>query len=394
MKPPRGRILVVDDDPGMLRTVERILRPAHEVLGVPSGDRALAAIREDGFDVAIVDIRMPGMDGFDVTRAIKQHRPKTEVILVTGSVTDLDDKLVRSVQERAGFFITKPFSRSVLTSLVDRCLEIRRLEDERDSLIARLTEDLARARRYQQALLPKGLPRMFGPVLVASAYLSCESVGGDLFDVLPLPEEKLLLMVADVVGHGVAAALVTGMVKTAVGRSLQDQPELVPIARAVLDTLAPLGKHRYVTLFLALVDVRERALHYLNAGHPPGLLWRAGGPTRELGATTPLLSYGLGLVPRPAVTVPFGPGDRLALYSDGLYELRDPGGNDYGRERLCREISAHRGGIVEVVEGVMRGVQDHAGGRPPEDDLTLLIAEFGRAGDRPKAGAAGSRTTG
>ncbi len=380
MKPSGKRILVVDDDPAMLRTVERILSPAHEVQGFESGKSALAAFEQQPFDVAIVDVRMPGMDGFEVTHAIKSTNPRTEVILVTGSVTDLDDKLVRSVKERAGYFITKPFSRAVLTSLVDRSLEIQSLEAERDNLIRTLTEDLGRARRYQQALQPKGLPRSFGPIRVASAYLPSESVGGDLFDVMPLGEHRLLLMVADVVGHGVAAALVTGMVKTAIGRSLQDKEGLVPMARGVIETLAPLGPHRFVTMFLGMIDVRRRTLDYVNAGHPPAFIWGGDRETRSLDATTPLLSYGIGMSPEPARKVPFGPGERLALYTDGLYEIRDPAGNEFGRERIAKTLVEKKGSLEELVAATTKVTKRHAGGRPPDDDLTLLVAEFGREG--------------
>jgi sigma-B regulation protein RsbU (phosphoserine phosphatase) len=375
MKPSHGRVLAVDDDAAMLRTVERILAPAHEVQGASSGDEALRLFRESPFDVAIIDIRMPGMDGFQLTRALKALRPSTEVILVTGSISDLDEKLVRSVQERAGFFITKPFSRTVLTSLVERCLEIQVLERERDDLIRRLTEDLERARRFQQALLPRGLPRAFGPIQVASAHVSCETVGGDLFDALPLPGDRLMLMVADVAGHGVAAALVTGMVKAAVSQAMQDQAEIVPAVRVILDTLAPLGQQRMVTLFLAIVEPKRRVLHYLNAGHPPALLWAAGKSPVQLPATTPLLSYGIGLSKEPVMTQVFAPGDRLGLYSDGLYEVRDPAGNEYGRERLLQKL-AGRGRLEAIAEGLVREANRHAGGRPAEDDLTVLLAEF------------------
>jgi phosphoserine phosphatase RsbU/P len=376
VKPGHGRILAVDDDAAMLRTVERILAPVHAVRGCASGEEALQAFRAEIFDVAIIDIRMPGMDGFELTRAVKQLRPATEVILVTGSISDLDEKLVRSVKERAGFFITKPFSRAVLTSLVERCLEIQALERERADLVRRLTDDLERARRFQIALLPKNLPRSFGPIRVAAAYLSCEEVGGDLYDVVPLPDERLLFLVADVAGHGVAAALVTGMIKTAVGRSMQERADLADAANAVLQTLAPLSQQRVITLVLALVDPRRRTLDYLNAGHPPALVWGPDGRSETLDATTPLLSFGLGLSKEPVRRRPFRPGERLAIYSDGMYEVLDPAGNEYGRDRLLRDLAASRGRLDTAAERVMAATRDHAAGRPPEDDLTLLLAEF------------------
>src|SRR5258705_86706 len=215
MKTRSARVLVVDDDPAMLRTVERILAPRHEVRGFSTGEEAIEAVKREPFDVAIVDVRMPGLDGFEVTRAIRALRPRTEVVLVTGSVTDLDDKLVRAIEERAFYFITKPFSKTVLTSLVSWCLDMQQLAEERDALILRLTEDLERARRFQQALLPQGLPKSFGALRAASAWVSCETVGGDLYDIVPLPGDRLFLMVADVAGHGGAAALLVRMSKTA-----------------------------------------------------------------------------------------------------------------------------------------------------------------------------------
>jgi len=215
---------------------------------------------------------------------------------------------------------------------------------------------------------------------VASAWASCETVGGDLYDVTPLPGDRLALMVADVAGHGVAAALLVGMVKTAVERGMNecvvgDRIDLAPAARAVLETLAPLNKNRVLTLFLAVVDAPAGTLHYLNAGHPPAVLWRPGSEPRELGATTPLLSFGIGMAPKPSASVPFAPGDRLAIFSDGLYELRDPEGGEYGRERLMKALTAKRGSIEKVVDEVIQETRRHSGGRPPEDDVTLLVAE-------------------
>ncbi|HKB07804.1 MAG TPA: SpoIIE family protein phosphatase [Candidatus Polarisedimenticolia bacterium] len=383
MKTGTARVLVVDDDPAMLRTVERILAPRHEVHGFSSGEEAIEAAKREEFDVAIVDVRMPGLDGFEVTRAIKALRPRTEVVLVTGSVTDLDDKLVRAIEERAFYFITKPFSKAVLTSLVAWCLDMQRLAAERNDLIRRLTEDLERARRFQRALLPQGLPKNFGTIRAASAWVSCETVGGDLYDVVPLGEDRLFVMVADVAGHGVPAALLVGMIKTAVGRVLSENTgreriDLAPAARAVLDILEPLNVARVVTALFGIVDVPGRTLHYLNAGHPPGALWKPGEAPRLLAATTPLLSHGIGLSKNPTAIAPFAPGERLAIYSDGLYEVRDPSGNEFGRDRLLQVLTGGKGAIEDVVQSAMKQTDRHAGGRPPEDDLTLLVLESGR----------------
>lgn len=379
MKTTRGRILAVDDDAAMLRTVERILSSSHDVRSASSGDEALRLLKQEPCDVAIIDIRMPGMDGYALTRAIKEMRPATEVILVTGSVSDLDEKLIRSVQERAGFFITKPFSRSVLTSLVDRCLEIQDLERERDDLIQRLTDDLERARRFQLALLPRGLPRSFGPLSVAAGHLSCERVGGDLHDVASLPDGRILLTVADVAGHGVAAALVTGMIKTALGATVRDNPDLAQVAGAVLDTLAPLSARRVITLLLVLINPRTKSIDYLNAGHPPALVWGGKEGPGLLEATTPLLSFGLGFSKDPVKSRSFRPGERLALYSDGMYEVQNPAGEDLGRERFLESIASGRETLDQAARRLIDQSVRHAGGRPPEDDLTLLLAEFVKA---------------
>jgi sigma-B regulation protein RsbU (phosphoserine phosphatase) len=203
-------------------------------------------------------------------------------------------------------------------------------------------------------------------------------VGGDLYDVAPLPDGRLLLAVADVAGHGVAAALVTGMIKTALGASTREEPDLAATATAVLDTLAPLSQQRVITLLLVLANPRTRTIDYLNAGHPPAIVWGKEG-TVLLHATTPLLSFGLELSKEPVRTHAFRPGDRLALYSDGMYEVRDPAGEEFGRERFTDTVVA--AGPERLDQSVRRLVDQavrHAGGRPPEDDLTLLLAEFAK----------------
>src|SRR6185436_13814402 len=104
-----ARILVVDDEPGMLRAVMRVLSPRHQVVAVATPSEALALLSTFEPDLAILDVRMPEMDGFELTARLKSERPDLDVILMTGSLSELDAKLVRAIRENAFYFIQKPF---------------------------------------------------------------------------------------------------------------------------------------------------------------------------------------------------------------------------------------------------------------------------------------------
>src|SRR4030095_9842310 len=143
-----------DDEPGMLRAVDRVLSKDHHVVGTRLSRDALSMAGEFEPDLAIVDIRMPDLDGFELMAQLKARFPGLDVILMTGSVDDLDEKLVRAIRSSAFYFIQKPFDREVLKTLVERCVELRwRREDHRQNL-KRLETEMAEARAFQQSLLP------------------------------------------------------------------------------------------------------------------------------------------------------------------------------------------------------------------------------------------------
>jgi DNA-binding NtrC family response regulator len=116
---------------------------------------AVDAARGEAFDVAILDVRMPGMDGFDVMAALKALQPELDVILMTGSVHEADARLIRAIRERAFFFLTKPFDRDVLLALVSRCLELRRANAENRLHVERLELELRAAQRSRRASCPR-----------------------------------------------------------------------------------------------------------------------------------------------------------------------------------------------------------------------------------------------
>ena len=147
------RILVVDDDASMLRTVERVLRSTYDIVTASSPTEALERAAGTRPYIAILDIRMPEMDGFELMGALKELDPDIRVILMTGGVYDIDEQLIRAIREEAFYYITKPFDRDVLKALVKRCIEVRYLEDENRRHVLDLQEALKKLQTAQDQLI-------------------------------------------------------------------------------------------------------------------------------------------------------------------------------------------------------------------------------------------------
>ena len=370
MKP--ARILVVDDDAGMLRAVERVLSEEHRVIATLRSREALSVAGEFHPELAIVDIRMPDLDGFDLMTQLKARFPALDVILMTGSVDDLDEKLVRAIRSRAFYFIQKPFDREVLKTLVERCLELRwRREDHRQNL-KRLETEMAEARAFQQSLLPDR-ERIVNRVAVCCRYTPCSALGGDLYDYAAAAAGRTALLIADVSGHGVSAAMLTGIVKSAFHASHVDGFEPLAVVQRVSTGLAAFRPDQFVTLVAALISPEERQMRYVNAGHPPAVVWGGAREPQWLESTGPLVSPVLTASTWRAPAVAIEEGDHVLFYTDGVSE---PLADDDGRaeEPLTAAIRRASEGGVALVDAILEEVHQKLVGLPQPDDLTLLTA--------------------
>jgi sigma-B regulation protein RsbU (phosphoserine phosphatase) len=368
-----ARILVVDDEPGMLRAVERVLSADHRVVGTRLSREALAVAAEFHPDLAIVDIRMPDLDGFELMAQLKGRFPAVDVILMTGSVDELDEKLVRAIRSPAFYFIQKPFDREVLRTLVDRCIELRmRREDHRQNL-KRLETEMAEARAFQQSLLPAH-DATVNCVAVCCRYSPYSGLGGDLYDYADAARGRTALLIADVSGHGVSAAMLTGIVKSAFHASHVDGFEPLAVVQRVSMGLAAFSPDRFVTLVAALICPDQRELRYVNAGHPPIALWRQAGEPRWLERTGPLISPALTTSTWNAPVAPMREGDHLLLYTDGISEtIADEDGR--AEERFATLIARAPEGGASLLDAILAEVHHELAGRPQADDLTLLTAK-------------------
>ncbi|HZM15636.1 MAG TPA: SpoIIE family protein phosphatase [Candidatus Krumholzibacteria bacterium] len=366
-----ARILIVDDEPGIQRAAQRILERRHRVTLASSGAQALEILETKPQDLAIVDVRMPGMTGFEVLKSIKSRHPDTEVIIMTGSVSNPDEKLVESLRERAFYFIRKPFEKPVLETLVERCLERQRLERENRAYTRTLEEDLERARAFQRLLLPGWFPRL--PGLRGDVwYRPSERLGGDFYDFFTLGSTAIGVVLADVAGHGVMAALYTGMLKAEMRAVQEDWRDLRRLFRRVNERLLPLARNQFTTAVLAVLDLASREVRYVSAGHPSilddeGRAWESTGPP-------------LGILPGVDFEVrsfPLGSRRRLLFHTDGITEARSVGGAEFGDERLRRVFAASLTTPPDAaLAALVHGVEEFSQGRALEDDATAILLEY------------------
>ncbi len=251
----------------------------------------------------------------------------------------------------------------------------RRAAAEKEEAERRSHHELEIARRVQARLFPQSLPPS-RTLEYAGSCIQAREVGGDYFDFLSLGQERLGLVVGDIAGKGIAAALLMANLQA----NLRSQcatalEELAGFLRAVNQLFHEnTVESAYATLFFAEYDDRERRLRYANCGHLPGLLLRRDGSVERLSAT----AYVLGLFPEWDCEIGerrLDPGDVLALYTDGITETFDAAEQEFGEERLLASLRRHRSLAPDaLVESVVEDVR-RFGPHEQSDDVTLIVAK-------------------
>lgn len=236
---------------------------------------------------------------------------------------------------------------------------------------ARADSELQVAREIQKSLLPAVLPSIPGFEVAASSE-PCFSVGGDLFDVIPLAFGRFAIILADVSGKGTPASLIMAFAHAAFRSLAGGQPPVDLLAR-VSELIRNANKtHRYATCFYAELDPRARHMAYVNAGHLPPSIVR-GEQTIELKTGGSVL----GLLPGTTFEqgeVTFQPGDVLAIYSDGVSEAQSPGEEEFGPEGVVGCVRALRDrSATEILRALEQSLTEFAAGRPYADDRTAVI---------------------
>lgn len=249
-----------------------------------------------------------------------------------------------------------------------------------DAAVAKsaLDKELALAGEIQAGLLP-GESYAFNTLACAGTHVSCEEIGGDYYDFIPLGEDVLTVTIADVTGHGPSSALLMVACKTML-------TTLVDIGVPLVERVGRLNEYilhhssvsQFITFFHAEIDIRAKTLSYCNAGHNPPMLLSQDGPVQKLPPVTPPL--GIAAVSFETETVRFEPGTRLVMYTDGVTEAANPDGELFEEQRLESLLTKHRRqGAGAMKDTVMAAVFGFSAGSRQCDDVTLAVVEFAGA---------------
>jgi sigma-B regulation protein RsbU (phosphoserine phosphatase) len=377
------RILVVDDAKvnRMLLTHE-LEKQGYLVASAEHGRQALEMLTATSFDLVLLDVEMPEMDGYETLEFMKndvifRHLP---VIMVT-SIDDIASA-VRCIEMGAEDYLHKPFNPVLLQARVSASLDKKRLRDQELEYLKLLERELEIGREIQMSFLPAELPRAAGWEIAASL-IAAREVAGDFYDAYTMgSDESICLVVGDVCDKGVGAALFMTLFRSLLRFTMGATNafgERSPAAKLkyavtltnnyIADTHGDTGM--FATIFFGLLDPKKGILTYINAGHEPPVIFGVNGKQRLLKST----GLAVGVVPDwefKVEQVLMEAGDLFFAYTDGASEMTDSDGNFFGKERLLGLLEKNGKPASALVEDINGQVIAHIGDANQFDDITLM----------------------
>lgn len=378
-----AKILIVDDQAENCAVLQRRLeREGHSCASVHDGATALSRLAAEPFDLVLLDILMPGIDGREVLRRIKADEKLRHLPVIMISALDQLESVVECIEQGAEDYLPKPFNPVLLRARIGSSLDRKRLRDAEQAAFAALQEsqeklaaELAEAAAYVQGVLPP--PLSAGPVRASWEFLPSSSLGGDAFGYGPLRDGLFGICLLDVCGHGVGAALLSISVLNVIrAESLPGVDFTDPSAvLAGLNTAFPMERHgeMFFTAWCGIYDPRTRQLRYAAGGHPPAIMVRPDGATELLAAKGPVIGAVPGMEFSPAAAnVPSG--SRIFVFSDGAYEIARADGTmmTHADLRALLARAPADGGVPWVMERLRETNAQAAF----DDDVSLVELSF------------------
>jgi phosphoserine phosphatase RsbU/P len=373
-------VLVVDDAPANIQVVHSILKNDFKIRVATSGAKALDLVKiKPQPDLILLDVEMPDMDGYEVCKILRATPEFRDipVIFLTGKTESGDE--TRGFEVGAVDYIHKPFAPAVVKARVHTHLVLREAREQLARQLLYINNELEMAREIQLSILPRETPKIKG-LEIAARYIPMSSVAGDFYDFIIVDEKRLGVLVADVSGHGLAAALIASMLHAALAAQFDHASDPGRVLAGLHQALCGKFRRHFVTAVYVFVDMEKRSMSYAGAGHPPLLLWR-----KSTQNASEVVENGLplGLFPDSAYSVgqiPVEPGDKAVLYTDGILETESPSEQQFGVDLFKRFLESNHNLTADLFADSLldelSSWSKHPRGQGQEDDITFLTIDF------------------
>mgnify|MGYP000468094524 CR=1 FL=1 len=389
-------VLIVDDEPDRIRFLSELLRDSCEQMAAKDGQEALELVSRRKPDLILLDVLMPGMNGYEVCRRLQDDPGTADIPIIFVTAKDEVEDEAHGLELGAVDYITEPLNPSVVKRRVHTHLKLKenrqKLEEERTRLqdahrqlstaMDRIEHDIEVAGEIQDAMLPGDRPSPFpDAVEIASRYEPEARVGGDFFDYRAVNDDQMAIILADVCGHGLDAAFVTGVIKMTfeLGNNALLQPKnFVDLLNDFLLRFTPIAS--FATVVYGLYNRRERKLRFVNGGHSPfPIRVRPGEDARPLTETSSLVLGATESVTAREETFEMVGDDKLVLTTDGVTEAEKggPGGEQFGFDRLLDAVSRYADRKpADIVSSLYGELCDFRETGRQSDDIAILSLAF------------------
>ncbi len=380
-----AKILVVDDEPDLeilLRQKFRrkIRSGVLTLIFAQNGVEALEQLKKhDDVDMVLSDINMPQMDGLTLLHQLNELNRDLRAVIVTAYG---DMKNIRTAMNRGAFdFITKPIDFTDLETTISKTLAhleiMREALRSRDELVA-LRRELGVAARMQESILPTVFPTDSRFEIHASMTPALE-VGGDFYDFFKVEDGKMGIVMADVSGKGVPAALFMMVSRTLMkGTAIGESDPATAVAEVNRLLVESNEESMFVTLFYATFDPASGQLAFANGGHNLPYVVRKNGSVEQIDCDSGIVLAVLPGFDFPGGDLELEPGDVVFFYTDGITEAMNEEGEEFGDDALAQLLAGIAGSDAATYsERVVEAVRAHAGEAEQSDDITCLCLRYG-----------------
>jgi len=383
-----AKILVVDDEADLQALISQKFRNKikaneYQFQFAENGAEALEKIANDGgIDLILTDINMPVMDGLTLLSKINELDNKLLRSVIVSAYGDMEN--IRTAMNRGAYdFITKPIDLKDLEITIEKSL--KEIEEYKSALSAQtkliaLQQELDIANVIQTSILQKTFPpfpdrKDFD---IYAKMIPAKDVGGDLYDFFFIDKYRLGIVIGDVSGKGIAAALLMAVSKTLLKATASKGMPADNILSEVNNVIAEESpSNMFVTVFYGVLDTRSGAFEYSNGGHNLPYLISADGKVKQLGNIGGLMIGAMKDVPYESNVVMIKPGDSLIFYTDGVTESFNKEGEEFQETGLEKILSGKYSlNVTDLVQHVFQEVQSFSEGVEQSDDITCLALKY------------------